>query len=254
MATISEILIREHQAGNKQEVVLFHEGKFWKGYEMSAFLLAKRYNFRPTKRFVKAVGQEIVSVGFPDTHLSKYLSNAVIDAEGKSLTALVKDARDERAFADWKQGIAVKEKKEPVRPVLKIEKPEELKFDPYAELPRNYYCDELPVFRHTAALLEYIQPQMRHLTRDYRYSIGTDITHCLIAAERAIMRAWRAKMNADKLKYIEETEDCLLDTKLYIRLLHEVRQLNTRQFAVVSEKLVLAERHLNSWKKSAAQS
>ena len=251
MATISEILIREKEVCAHQQVVLFHEGKFWKAYEMSAFLLAKRYNFRPVKRFIKAVGQEIISVGFPDTYLDKYLSNAVVDSEGKSLTAEVRDARDERAFQDWKQGIAIKEKKEPTPPtVQKIEKPEELTFDAYADLPRNYYCDELPVFRHTAAVLEYIQPQMRHLDRDYRYSIGTDITHSLIAAERNIMRAWRCKDRIERLNYIDGIEECLLDTKLYIRLLHEVKQLTVKQFAVVSEKLVLAERHLANWKKN----
>ena len=112
MATISEILIKEKQIGTQQKVLLFKEGKFWKGYEMSAFLLAKRYNFKPTKRFVKAVGMEIISVGFPVEQLSKYLSNAVVNEEQTELTAEVRDARDERAFADWKQGIAIKEKKE----------------------------------------------------------------------------------------------------------------------------------------------
>lgn len=249
MATISEILIKEKQVGLQQKVILFKEGKFWKGYEMSAFLLAKRYNFKPTKRFVKAVGMEIISIGFPMEQLSKYLSNAVVNESQTELTAEVRDARDERAFADWKQGIAIKEKKEMKPPVMKIEKPEELKFDPYAELPRNYYCDELPVFRYTAAVLEYIRPQMHHLDKDYRYSIGTDITHFLIEAEMYIMLAWRSKDRLERIDYVDQTEKCLLKTKLYIRLLHEVKQLSEKQFAVVSEKLVLAERHLAVWKK-----
>lgn len=250
MASIAEILIREKQAGDKQQVILFHEGKFWKAYEMSAFLLVKRYGFKPLKRFVKAVGQDIVSVGFPDTTLQKYLSNAVVEADGKSLTADVHDARDENAFADWKQGIAIKEKPEKMPPVMKVEKPEELKFDPYAELPRNYYCDELPVFRYTAAVLEYIHPCLLKLGRDYRYTAGTDITHCLIVAERNIMLAWHSSDIVERFEYMRKAEINLLDTKLYIRLLHELKQLPVKQFAVVSEKLVLAERHLASWKKN----
>ncbi|MBR1877695.1 MAG: four helix bundle protein [Paludibacteraceae bacterium] len=250
MATIAEILIREKQVGNLQKVVMFKEGKFWKAYEMSAFLLAKRYGFRPTKRMVKAVGQEIISIGFPDAQLAKYLPNAVMMDNSTEIHADVRDARDERAFLDWKQGVPVKEKKEPIQPVEKIPKPDELKFDPYAELPRNYYCDELPVFRHTAMVLEYIQPQLHHLDRDYRYSIGSDITHSLISAERNIMRAWRSRDRIERMNYIDRTEECLLDTKLYIRLLHEVKQLTVKQFAVVSEKLVLAERHLANWKKN----
>lgn len=254
MATIAQILIREKQEGDKQLVVLFHEGKFWKAYEMSAYLLAKRYGFKPVKRMVKAVGMEIVSVGFPETQLSKYLSNAVVNGEGTELTAEVRDARDERAFADWKQGIPVRERKpSPEPPVVKLAPPEEQKTDPYAELPRNYYCDELPVFRHTAAALEYIQPQMRHLDRDYRYSVGSDITHSLITAERHIMQAWRTRDRIERESYICRTEECLLDTKLYVRLLHEVKQLTVKQFAVMSEKLVLAERHLANWKMHTSQ-
>ena len=253
MAAISYILIREKEAGTKQQVLLFHEGKFWKAYEMSAYLLTKRYGFKPAKRFVKAVGQEIISVGFPDNALQKYLPNAVVNAERTELYAEVKDARDEQAFTDWKEGTPVKEKKPaPGPPLLKLEKPEELKFNPYAELPKHYYSDELPVFRHTAAALEYLQPQMRHLDRDFRYSVGTDITHCLIAAERYIMRARRSRDAIERLNYIDRAEDSMLDAKLYIRLLHEVKQLNDRQFAVVSEKMVLAERHLASWKKNSA--
>ena len=54
----------------------------------------------------------------------------------------------------------------------------------------------------------------------------------------------------DIQKKDSKAEINLLDTKLYIRLLHELKQLPVKQFAVVSEKLVLAERHLASWKKN----
>lgn len=64
MPKIEEIL---HCEQNKQhnEVILFLEGKFWKAYEKSAYVLTKLYGFKPTKRYVKLVGKEIISVGFP---------------------------------------------------------------------------------------------------------------------------------------------------------------------------------------------
>ena len=72
MPTISEIL-HEERGCTAGQVVLFLEGKFWKAYERSAWALARLYNFKPSKRFVKLVGEEVISVGFPLEQLSKYL-------------------------------------------------------------------------------------------------------------------------------------------------------------------------------------
>lgn len=239
-------------AGSEGKVILFEEGMFWKAYEMSAYLLAKRYGLKPTKRYVKAVGQEVISVGFPKESLRRYLGNATIVHDRAS--AYVQDMRDPRAFEDWKHGTPLKEKKPSLPALEKVLPPiDERRFDPYAELPRNYYCEELPVFRHTAAVLEYLLPQMHHLTKDYRYSVGQDIVHALIGAEKTIFKAWRTRNIYERLEYVDRTEDLLLEAKLLIRLLHEVHQLDEQRFAAVSEKLVLAERHLNQWKEHAVK-
>lgn len=77
MPTIKEILQEEGNKGNN-ELVLFLEGKFWKAYERSAYVLTKLYNFKPSKRFIKLVEQEIISVGFPMEQLPKYIGNNII--------------------------------------------------------------------------------------------------------------------------------------------------------------------------------
>ena len=70
MPKIEEIL--HHEADkHPNEVVLFLEGKFWKAYEKSAYVLTMLYGFKPTKRYVKLAKQEIISVGF-DQRLSLY--------------------------------------------------------------------------------------------------------------------------------------------------------------------------------------
>ncbi len=87
MPTIKDILQEERSRGGS-ELVLFLEGKFWKAYEKSAYALTQMYNFKPTKRFIKLVGEEVISVGFPQEQMKKYLSNVVIDASGKMCRAL----------------------------------------------------------------------------------------------------------------------------------------------------------------------
>ena len=54
MPTIKEILQEESRKDNN-ELVLFLEGKFWKAYERSAYVLTKLYNFKPSKRYIKLV-------------------------------------------------------------------------------------------------------------------------------------------------------------------------------------------------------
>jgi len=55
------------EAGNRDRVILYREGLFWKAYERSAFALCTQVRaFKPTKRALKTLGGgHLVSVGFP---------------------------------------------------------------------------------------------------------------------------------------------------------------------------------------------
>jgi hypothetical protein len=59
--TISEKI--KHSAAN--EVRIYLEGSFWIAYEQSAYWFFLHKGYKPTKKFVKCLGQEVVSVGFP---------------------------------------------------------------------------------------------------------------------------------------------------------------------------------------------
>ena len=100
MPTIKEIL---HEERNRESgcVVMFLEGKFWKAYEKSAYTLTQLYNFKPSKRFIKLVGEEVISVGFPQEQLQKYLVNAVFEADGKRCRASLHNPQDELAFQEY---------------------------------------------------------------------------------------------------------------------------------------------------------
>ena len=63
--TIQEKIILEKD-GN---VHLFKEGVFWVAYEKSAYIVCLLKKYKPTKKFIKAVGQEVVSAGFPESAL-----------------------------------------------------------------------------------------------------------------------------------------------------------------------------------------
>ena len=91
MPTIKEILQEERNRENVR-IVLFLEGKFWKSYERSAFALTQRFGFKPSKRYIKLVEEEIISVGFPKEQLFKYLRNAMVESDGKSEASAISEA------------------------------------------------------------------------------------------------------------------------------------------------------------------
>lgn len=104
----SQILIKQHST--QGGVLLLHEGLFWRGYEQSAYMLHRMFGFKPTKKFIKRVGQEVVSVGFPMQSLSKYFPN--VQPTCNEIVCKVADMTcSEQDFAAWKSALPLHESK-----------------------------------------------------------------------------------------------------------------------------------------------
>lgn len=102
MPELQEIIQMEH-AKESSEVLLFHEGLFLKAYEGSAQQLAARYGFKVSVRHVKAVNQQVASVGFPFSSLGTYAPQAE-ERGGHWLLLLPPVAA--MPLDDWKRSIA----------------------------------------------------------------------------------------------------------------------------------------------------
>lgn len=239
MPTIKDIL-QEERNRKSTELVLFLEGKFWKAYERSAFALVQMYNFKPTKRFIKLVGEEVISVGFPQEQLMKYLGNAVIDASGKMCRALVKTGQDEQAYAEWKAGTRIKESKQKTPVELYI--PEEWK--PKTQVMKE---ENLPVFKMVYDLLLRIVNEAHKMGKDFRYTLGEDLKRLLVRIEVCIFHANEKKDANEKLAYISEALEKMLEVKLYVRILHDSKQLSLKKYALLCEQMVAIEKQLTDW-------
>ncbi len=69
---ITETLRSEQE--NKQSIILYKEGMFWKSYEHSAYLFCKHIReYRVLKKFYKICKCEVVSLGFPESALEGHL-------------------------------------------------------------------------------------------------------------------------------------------------------------------------------------
>jgi hypothetical protein len=60
---------------NTGEIHLHKEGIFWKAYQQSAYLFTQEVKiFKTSKRIVKSLSREIISLGFPQNALEKYFN------------------------------------------------------------------------------------------------------------------------------------------------------------------------------------
>ena len=241
MPTIKEIL-QEEQNRDSGHLVLFLEGKFWKAYERSAYTLACLYNFKPSKRFVKLVGEEVISVGFPQEQLPKYLNNNQIDQDGKKCYAQVDCSEDELAFQEWKSSTRIKEAKPKVAGKLNI--PEE-----WLQKPQVMKEENLPVFKMVYDLLLRLFHETHKLDKDYRYTLGEDLKRHLMRVEICIYHAHEEKELWHKVDNITEAIDRMMEVKLTVRILHDSKQLSLKKYALLCEQMVEIEKNLKDWKK-----
>ncbi|MDR0873096.1 MAG: hypothetical protein LBN27_06460 [Prevotellaceae bacterium] len=91
------------QSENPNTAHLFKEGAFWAAYETGAYAVWLKKKYKPTRKFVKAAGQEVVSLGFPDGALKDF---EVLEKYSDMHVALTMETViDEATFLEWKNGL-----------------------------------------------------------------------------------------------------------------------------------------------------
>lgn len=95
---------------NTGVVHLWLEGMFWKAYERSAYIFCHRVNdYKPYKKWIKAVGGEVVAIGFPSKAFDRMVDGRVveyIDEKHCLLTGFSVDAQELKGFQEWKKKLA----------------------------------------------------------------------------------------------------------------------------------------------------
>lgn len=96
------------KAKEANELRLYKEGVFWIAYEEDAYLLSQVKKLKATKKYVKLLGMEIVSVGFPSVTLNEICSHFREKERTDTLLVLHLDTPADRAeFENWKQNMEV---------------------------------------------------------------------------------------------------------------------------------------------------
>ena len=74
MITVEKLSMTS-RAASHATIVLFREGNFMKAYDESAFMFVTHFKaYQVNRSFVKTVGQDVYSLGFPHLSIEKILS------------------------------------------------------------------------------------------------------------------------------------------------------------------------------------
>lgn len=106
--------------------------------------------------------------------------------------------------------------------------------------------DNLPVFKETYDLLLQIIRLSMNLQRDFRYTIGEKLKTEIMDL---CIYIYKANGNYDKQGFIEKARERMVVIKLQVRVLHDMKQISIKQFAMLADRMESVSKQLASWEK-----
>lgn len=104
--------------------------------------------------------------------------------------------------------------------------------------------DNLPVFKDTYDLLLLFIRISANLQRDFRYTIGQELKKELMDLCISI---YQANGTTEKEFFISEGRKKMVVVKLDFRILHDTKQISTKQFAMFADKAENISKQLTAW-------
>lgn len=106
--------------------------------------------------------------------------------------------------------------------------------------------DNLPVFKETYDLLLQIIRLSTNLQRDFRYTIGEKLK---IEIMDLCIYIYKANGSYQKQEFIEKARERMVVIKLNVRVLHDMKQISVKQFAMLADRMESVSKQLASWEK-----
>lgn len=106
--------------------------------------------------------------------------------------------------------------------------------------------NNLPVFKETYDLLLQIIRLSMNLQRDFRYTIGEKLK---VEIMDLCIYIYKANGNYEKREFIEKARERMVVIKLNIRVLHDMKQISLKQFAMLADRMESVSKQLASWER-----
>ena len=108
--------------------------------------------------------------------------------------------------------------------------------------------ENLPAYKAAYDLLMDVFKMNIHLTREYRYTLGEKLKNELSGL---IVTIYKANVNdATKESNLSSARESIVLVKLYMRMLHDLNQINLKRFVALSEKTENLSKQITAWHKS----
>lgn len=105
--------------------------------------------------------------------------------------------------------------------------------------------NNLPVYKAAYDLLLEIFQFTKNFSREYKYTIGQDLKQ---ETTQLIKRIFQANSSFENRKqYIQYARGHTETVRLYLRLLKDLKQINTQKFISLNEKVELVSKQLTGW-------
>ncbi|MBD8347736.1 MULTISPECIES: four helix bundle protein [unclassified Dysgonomonas] len=109
--------------------------------------------------------------------------------------------------------------------------------------------ENLPVYKQSYDLLLEIYGMSKNMSRDYRYTIGEELKKRIMDLMVCIYHA-NGSTNEGKGVHLKQAREYIVEIKLYIRLLADLKQISVKRLADLTEKTESVSKQLSAWEKS----
>jgi len=112
--------------------------------------------------------------------------------------------------------------------------------------------ENLPVFKAAYDLLVEVHLMNINLTREYRHTVGEKLRNELIDLMVDIYKA-NTTDDCDKERNLRLVSEHIVVVKIYMRLLHDLKQIPIKRFVALSEKTENVSKQTTAWRKSTVE-
>lgn len=220
--TYKEIIDREN--GNIDCIWLYREGIFMKAYERSAFFAhVYIHEFKLSKRYVKSVNMDVVSLGFPEATVPKWLNGYVYEYVSDGLIRCCMRAKfDEVGFHNWKDAVLINAS------------------DRYT--PNTSVIEKTPVYKTAYDLLIQVMSFTSNISKNVMNPVGIRLKEITYQMCYKVRTMYDTETPADDMLLIL---NLCSEIKYIIQILNDMKEISVNTFALASERIVSVSKQIS---------
>lgn len=196
-----------------------------KAYERSAFFAHTLINeFKLSKRYVKTVNMDVISLGFPERVVPKWLNGYVYEyIEDGLIRCRMRKCFDEVEYHNWKEVVSVNVGD---------------RFTPHTSV-----IEKTPVYKAAYDLMIQIVKCAANISKNVSTPLGVRLKELAYRLSYAVRILYEIP---DRESHIDKTLELCSEIEFILQVLKDLREISLKTFALASERIVSISRQLSA--------